>query len=92
MRLSIVWTIYRKELIEALRDRRTLFMMVGLPLLLYPLAMIGMSRLQESQDAQQSARVSRVAVPPISSSALRSSARATSMRYLALERRSSIGA
>ncbi|MBI5087136.1 MAG: CPBP family intramembrane metalloprotease [Acidobacteria bacterium] len=62
MRLAIVWIILRKELLEALRDRRTIFMMIGLPILLYPLLMIGMSRLQEGQEAAQTARASRVAV------------------------------
>lgn len=62
MRLSILRTIYLKELKEALRDRRTLFMMVGLPLLLYPLLIFGLSRLQESQQAAQTARDSAVAV------------------------------
>lgn len=62
MRPRILYTIYRKELLEALRDRRTIFMMIGLPLLLYPLLMIGMSRLQEGQEAAQTARSSTVAV------------------------------
>jgi sodium transport system permease protein len=62
MRPRIIATIYRKELLEALRDRRTLFMMIGLPILLYPLLMIGMSRLQEGQQAAQAARTSIVAV------------------------------
>ena len=31
MRPAIILTIFRKELVETLRDRRTLFMMVGLP-------------------------------------------------------------
>jgi sodium transport system permease protein len=62
VRPRILQTIYRKELTEALRDRRTLFMMVGLPLLIYPLLIFGLSRLQESQQAAQQARDSAVAV------------------------------
>jgi sodium transport system permease protein len=62
MRGRIVWTIYRKELIESLRDRRTLFLMIVLPILLYPLLLIGMSKLMESQEEAQEARTSRVAV------------------------------
>lgn len=62
MRGRIVWTIYRKELIESLRDRRTLFLMVVVPILLYPLLLIGMSKLMESQTEAQEARTSRVAV------------------------------
>ncbi len=62
MRLQVLFHIYRKELVEALRDRRTLFMMIALPILLYPLLMIGMSRLQEGQEAAQTARKSTLAV------------------------------
>lgn len=62
MRFRIAQIIYLKELLEALRDRRTLFMMVGLPILLYPLLIFGMSRLQESQQAARQARDSIVAV------------------------------
>jgi len=62
MRARIVWTIYRKEIIESLRDRRTLFMMVVVPILLYPLLMIGMSKLMESQSEAQEARTSRVSI------------------------------
>ena len=39
MRPHILWTIFRKELTEALRDRVTLLVMIGLPLLIYPLAL-----------------------------------------------------
>ncbi len=62
MRLRMVGTIFRKELVESLRDRRTLFMMIGLPLLLYPLLLVGMGMLQERQSDAQAARASRVAV------------------------------
>jgi ABC-2 type transport system permease protein/sodium transport system permease protein len=36
-----VWTVYRKELTDILRDRRTLTAMVLVPIVLYPLLMIG---------------------------------------------------
>jgi sodium transport system permease protein len=62
MRPRILSTIFRKEFTEALRDRRTIFMMIGLPILMYPLLMIGLTRLQEGQQAAQTARISRVAV------------------------------
>ncbi|MEW5974593.1 MAG: ABC transporter permease subunit/CPBP intramembrane protease [Acidobacteriota bacterium] len=62
MRLSIVYTIFRKEILETLRDRRTLIMMIGLPILIYPLMIIGISKLQQSQSEAQEARVSKVAV------------------------------
>ncbi|HEY3439836.1 MAG TPA: ABC transporter permease subunit/CPBP intramembrane protease [Paludibaculum sp.] len=62
MRPRIVLTIVCKELLEALRDRRTLFMMIALPILLYPLLILGLSRLQEGQQAATAARASRVAL------------------------------
>src|SRR4051794_21912862 len=37
MRWSIVRVIWMRELRDQLRDRRTVFMIVGLPLLLYPI-------------------------------------------------------
>jgi sodium transport system permease protein len=40
MRWSIVLTLFRKDLLEALRDRRTLMLLVGLPLLLYPMLLV----------------------------------------------------
>ena len=58
MRSRIVFTILKKELKETLRDRRTLLMMIGLPVLVYPLLMIGLSRLQESQTEASEARAS----------------------------------
>jgi sodium transport system permease protein len=68
MRPRVVLIIVRKELIEALRDRRTLFMMIALPILLYPLLILGIGRLQEGQQAATAARASKVAlwgdVPP----------------------------
>ena len=62
MRLHYVWIIVRKEFLEALRDRRTLFILIVLPILLYPLLVTLISRLQESQEAEQKAKASRVAL------------------------------
>ena len=62
MRLDLALTIARKELREILRDRRTLLLMIGLPVLVYPLMMIGFSKLQESQTDAQEARQSDVAL------------------------------
>ena len=40
-----VWTIFRREARDQLRDRRTLFMVFVLPLLLYPILGIGILQL-----------------------------------------------
>ena len=47
MRWSNVKLILAREVRDQLRDRRTMFMIVVLPILLYPL--LGMSMLQFSQ-------------------------------------------
>lgn len=39
MRWSIVLALFRRDLLEALRDRRTLLMLVGVPMVLYPLVL-----------------------------------------------------
>lgn len=44
MRLDILKTIYVKEMLDQLRDRRALISMVVVPLLLMPLMMVGMVR------------------------------------------------
>ncbi len=62
MRLRVVLVILRKELTETLRDRRTLTMMIALPLVLYPLLMIGFSKLQVSQREATEGRTSRIAL------------------------------
>lgn len=62
MRPAIIWTIFRKEIIDSLRDRLTLLVVLGVPLLLYPLLIIGMTKLVDTQVAQQQMRVSKVAL------------------------------
>ena len=62
MRIRVALVILRKELTETLRDRRTLTMMIALPLVLYPLLMIGFSKLQVSQREATVGRTSRIAV------------------------------
>ena len=62
MRARIVWTIFRKEITEALRDRLTLAVVIGLPILLYPLMILGLSKIVKTQAATEEERASVVAV------------------------------
>src|ERR1035437_3271080 len=62
MRPHIVWTIFRKEITEALRDRVTLLVLVGLPLVTYPLAFVMTSQVTEHRARAEDRRVSTVAV------------------------------
>jgi sodium transport system permease protein len=41
--------VYRKEMLDLLRDKRTLFGMILLPLLIYPLLMVGLSQVLVQQ-------------------------------------------
>ena len=45
MRFKMVKTIFKKEMIDILRDKRTLFMGIILPLILYPVIMIIMTKI-----------------------------------------------
>jgi sodium transport system permease protein len=62
----IVGIVARKELLETLRDRRTLVVMVMFPLVVYPLVSLLMAQVMASHTARGEARRSRVAVvgPP----------------------------
>ena len=62
MRPQIVWTIFRKEVTEALRDRLTLTVVIVLPILLYPLMVMMLGKLQSSQAESEEQRVSQVAI------------------------------
>ena len=62
MRPHILWTIFRKELTEALRDRVTLLVMIGLPLLIYPLALFSTFQVTKHQAAVEDQRVYKIAV------------------------------
>ena len=62
MRLNIIKTVFFKELRETLRDRRSMVVMFGMPLLLYPLLTLGLSNLAGSRQKELSERVVRVGV------------------------------
>lgn len=55
-------TIWKKELKDTVRDRRTLFSMVIIPILLMPVIMIGMFKLIESQEKSQGEKTVKVAI------------------------------
>jgi sodium transport system permease protein len=58
MRIRTVSTIFRKELLDTRRDKRTLFMMVVLPVLLYPATLlIGAQALMVHQQSIESSPV-----------------------------------
>jgi sodium transport system permease protein len=48
-----IGTIYAKELIELLRDRRTLIAMIVVPIALYPLLIVGSVHLLSIRDQER---------------------------------------
>lgn len=58
-----ILAIYRKELTETLRDRRTLMAMVVIPVVLYPVLMIGLFRAAESEITKAQAQEFTIEVP-----------------------------
>jgi sodium transport system permease protein len=62
MRFEIVREVFLKELRETLRDRRSLAVIVCIPLLLYPLLTLGMAGLTASTERRKTRQVSRIAV------------------------------
>ncbi len=62
MRGRQIWTIFTKEMLETVRDRRTLLAMIGIPVLLYPLLAIGVSQLVAMQLAKLTKRSVRLVI------------------------------
>jgi len=62
MRLEIVRQVFLKELRETLRDRRSLAVMFGIPMLLYPLMTMGLAGLGVSRQRQMAEQRVNVAV------------------------------
>jgi sodium transport system permease protein len=62
MRPHVVWTIFKKDLVEAFRDRRTLFTTLVLPIILYPLLFMGLASFSSSKHAEIEAQSARLAV------------------------------
>jgi sodium transport system permease protein len=57
-----VGVVWKKELMDAVRDQRTLFMMIVFPLILYPLLMFGMGQMARGQETELKATTVTVAV------------------------------
>jgi sodium transport system permease protein len=57
-----VRAIYRKEMLEALRDRRTMLIMILLPALVMPLATLGIPYLEQRQQRQLKITIPAVAI------------------------------
>ncbi|MBU1637441.1 ABC transporter permease, partial [bacterium] len=61
-RFDLIKVILKKELLDLLRDRRTVFMMVVLPILLYPLLLIIVMQVTAFQVGRLEEKTSRIVV------------------------------
>lgn len=55
-----IWLIMKKEFLELLKDRKTLFFTLGMPLVLYPLIFGMMGKMAMRDEAQRKGKPSRV--------------------------------
>ncbi len=62
MRPTIVWHIFRKDLVETLRDRRALFTTLVLPIIVYPLLFTAIGSFTSNKREELAAQSARVAV------------------------------
>src|SRR4051794_5619044 len=60
--MSIVSAVFRKELRELLRDRRSLMIMFGVPLVLYPLLTVALGTLARSQEKKLKEEAAKIMV------------------------------
>lgn len=64
MRFSMIQAIYQKEMLDMFRDRRTMISMVAVPLVVFPLLMVFMTRVvsRVEQNAEAEAKTMGIAI------------------------------
>ena len=55
--MNIIFSIFKKELTDVLRDRRTLFFMIVIPVIVMPLILIGSIKFQEYQSKKSDEKI-----------------------------------
>ena len=60
--MNIIISIFIKELIDVLRDRRTLMFMVVIPVLITPLLVVGSIKFQEYQNKKSEEKLLKIAL------------------------------
>ena len=59
MNTKIITTVYRKEMLDLLRDRRTILSMIALPVLVFPLLFAVMTKLSGRRKRRRKPRQRR---------------------------------
>ena len=60
--MSTIIAIFRKELTDVLRDRRTLFFMIVMPVIVMPLIFIGALKFQQYQRKKSEEKILNIAI------------------------------
>ena len=60
--MNIIFSIFKKELTDVLRDRRTLFFMIVIPVIVMPLIFIGSIKFQEYQSKKSDEKILNIAL------------------------------
>jgi sodium transport system permease protein len=60
--MNIIYSIFKKELVDVLRDRRTLMFMIIIPILITPLLVIGSIKFQEYQNKKSEEKILKIAL------------------------------
>ena len=60
--MNIIFSIFKKELTDVLRDRRTLFFMIAMPVIVMPLIFIGSLKFQEYQNKKSEQKILNIAL------------------------------
>ena len=60
--MNIIFSIFKKELTDVLRDRRTLFFMIAMPVIVMPLIFIGSLKFQEYQIKKSEEKILNIAL------------------------------
>lgn len=65
MNLNKIGPLFKREMTDIFRDKKTLFMMIVLPILLYPLMVVGMTLLMSAITTNQQETVYKVSVEDV---------------------------
>ena len=60
--MNIIFSIFKKELTDVLRDRRTLLFMIAMPVIVMPLIFIGSLKFQEYQNKKSEEKILNIAL------------------------------
>ena len=62
MRFRQIKTIYFKEMLDTLKDRRTLISMIVIPIFVFPVLMFGLGSLMQSQVKKEEQKIKTIAI------------------------------